>query len=265
MRLTLTLKTLRDRWRTAVAWAGAAMVLCAIQLYVYPSVRDSGQAMNEFLEAFPAELIVMFRIEDYTTGAGFLGTELFSVMLPLVFIGVGTSWGASAAAEEEERGTSEVLYALPIRRTGVLLSKLVACWFVVVAVAFLLVVELTLGSALVDLDLGGVDLVAATASCACLGLFFNALAMAVGAVWGSRGVALGVSLAVGIISFFIFALAPLVDSFDAVIAYVPFDWALGQNPLKNGVDWLGLAWLSVGSIVSYSVALVAIDRRDLDA
>lgn len=265
MNLTLVLKTLRDRWRSALAWAGAITALSSVQLYIYPSIVESGDAMNEFLKAFPKELIAMFRIEDYTTGIGFLGTELFSMMIPLVFISVGSSWGASAAAEEEERGTSEVIYALPISRTKILISKIVAAWLVMIGIAVVVLLVITFGSSLVDLDLKGVQLVAVTTSCLALGIFFHGLAMLVGGFIGKRGAALGLAIAVGLISFLIYSLSPMVDSFDLLVKFMPFQWAIGANPLKTGFDGAGLSWLLLGAIVCYTTSLLAINRRDIDA
>ena len=114
MRWPLILKSLRDRWKVSASWAAVIIVLASVQMYIYPSVRESGKAMNEFLKIFPKEFRAMFRIEDYTSGVGFLGTELYSMMIPFVFIALGATWGAWAGADEEERGTSEILYALPI-------------------------------------------------------------------------------------------------------------------------------------------------------
>lgn len=265
MSLTLILKTLRDRWKNAFGWALALTALTSVQLYIYPSIEKSATAMDELIKMFPKEMIAMFRIEDYTSSAGFLGTELFSMMYPLVFIAVAASWGSAAGAEEEETGTSEVIYALPVTRTRVIVSKLASAWLVMAAIAVLEMLILFVGAAMVDLDLKEVDLLAATVSCLALGVFFNALALAISSLSGSRGLALGISIGIGLLSFLIFSLAPMVDSFDAILPAMPFEWALGGKPLTDGFDWPGLGWLGLGAVVGYAVALISINRRDLGA
>lgn len=261
----LIFKSLRDRWKVSSAWAAVIVVLASVQMYIYPSVRESGEAMNEFLKIFPKEFLAMFRIEDYTSGVGFLGTELYSMMIPFVFIALGATWGAWAGADEEERGTSEILYALPIRRTSVLLSKMVAAWLIMLAVAIVAVSVITLGGSIVDLDLKDVQLIAATTSCFGIGIFFHGLALAASAATARKGAALGAAVALGLLSFLIFSLAPLVDTFDNILPLNPFEWALGEKPLKTGFDWPGLSWLIGGGCIAYAVALVSINRRDLDA
>ena len=265
MRWPLIIKSLRDRWKVSTSWAAVIIVLASVQMYIYPSVRESGKAMNEFLKIFPKEFRAMFRIEDYTSGVGFLGTELYSMMIPFVFIALGATWGAWAGADEEERGTSEILYALPIRRKSVLLSKMVAAWFVMLVVASVAVTVISVGGAIVELDLRDVHLIAATTSCVGIGIFFHGLALATSAATSRKGAALGAAVALGLLSFLIFSLAPLVDTFDSILPVIPFQWALGEKPLKTGFDWPGLAWLVLGGCIGYAVALVSIDKRDLDA
>lgn len=259
----LLLKTLRDRWKSSLSWVAALLALCSVQLYIYPSIKDSADAMNEFLKAFPKELIDMFRIEDYTSGAGFLGTELFSMMIPIIFISLGSSWGASAIAEEEKSGTAETLFTLPVSRTRILLTKLIAAWLVMITVSVVVLVVITVGAGIVGLDLTNVNLLSATAGCLALGIFFHGLSLGLGTVTGKRGLAMGASIAVGLISFLIFALAPTVDSFDSILWAIPFEWALGNKPLVNGFDWQGLVTLLGLSVVGYLSALISINRRDI--
>lgn len=264
MSWTLLLKTLRDRWRSSLAWAVGITALSSVQLYIYPSIQDSASAMDQFLKAFPKEFIAMFRIEDYTSGAGFLGTELFSMMIPIVFISVGASWGAAIAAEEEH-GTSEVLYALPLSRTRIIVSKTLAAWLVQLWLVAVVLLVISFGASLVDLDLSEAHLIPVTLSCLGLGLFFNAFAFCVGAFTGKRGAGLGLAIALALISFLVFSLAPMVDTFDAIVKFMPFQWALGENPLLKGFDWVGLGWLGLGAGICYLLGLVAVNRRDLDA
>lgn len=263
MNVYLFLKTLRDRFKSASAWSMVALVLVTIQLYIYPSVKESGEAMNEFLKAFPKELLAMFRIEDYTSAVGFLGTELYSMMLPLVFVAIGASWAAAAGALEEETGTAEITYVLPLSRTNIYLSKIAALFTFVVGAAVVLASFIWIGSSFVDLDVAQAHLMAATASCAAIGLFASGIAGCVAGLTGRRAVALGAAIGVSLLSFFVFALSPLVDSFDALLPFVPFEWALGETPLRNGWDVQGLMLLLCSAIALHVSAVVLLNRRDV--
>jgi len=63
-----------------------------------PEHRRLGKGIEALLDAFPEAYKEIFRMEDYTSGAGYLGTELFSLAIPFIFIAVGSTWGASHSA-----------------------------------------------------------------------------------------------------------------------------------------------------------------------
>ena len=65
------------------------------------------------LDAWPDALKEAFGLDAYTTGPGFLNTELFSMMFPIVLIAVALGAAAAATAGEEERGTADLLLAAP--------------------------------------------------------------------------------------------------------------------------------------------------------
>ena len=122
--MVLLLKTARDHWRSYLVWTIGLLAMVGIQLSVYPTVRSSAAGLATFLDNYPEALKQIFRMEDYTSGAGYLSTELFSMMLPLIFISIGASWGANATAQEEECRTADILLTLPISRVRVLSTKI---------------------------------------------------------------------------------------------------------------------------------------------
>ena len=124
MLLPLLLKTWRDRWRGLVAWTTGLVLITAVELYVYPSIRDSGEGMEALIEGFPDAMQEIFRMSDYTSGAGFLNVEMFSIIVPLVFIAVGATWGAGGTADEEEKGTADLLLTLPVSRAAIVVTKM---------------------------------------------------------------------------------------------------------------------------------------------
>jgi ABC-2 type transport system permease protein len=133
IRIPLLLKTWRDHWRGLLAWCAGLIAMAVVQLSVYPSVAQSSSEMDAFLKNWPEVFQGFFALEDYTTGAGFLNIELFSLMVPLVFIAIAVSWGAGATADEERSGTADVLLALPVTRTSIIVTKMAATVCVLIA------------------------------------------------------------------------------------------------------------------------------------
>jgi ABC-2 type transport system permease protein len=234
-----------------------------VQLSVYPTIRDAAEGMKQFLDAFPDALKAIFRMEDYVSGPGYLGAELFSLTLPLIFLTVGSSWGAAATAEDEENGTADLLLTLPFSRLRVWLCKSAALVGVLIGMGTVIYVVLRVGSLLVDMEIDSMNLAAGVVACLLLGYFFSSLAGVAGASMGKKGAALGVSIGVAIASFVLYSLAPLVDTFDVLLPLNPFEWAIGGKPLVNGFQWFDLGVLL---ILSFGLNLIAVRlfvRRDI--
>jgi ABC-2 type transport system permease protein len=261
--LTLTLRTLRERWRSTFGWGLGLVLMAIMQLAVYPSVANSSEGMQAFVDQWPEALREAFSLDAYTTGAGFLNAELFSMMIPLVLVAVATTAAAAATAGEEERGTADLLLSLPVSRGRVLAAKVLAGVVAVLLVAGATLLTIAVGAPIVDLDVATLDLAAGMVMTTLLALFFGAVTLLFGAATGKRAAALGVGVGLALAAFLLNALAPLADWLEPWQKASPFEWALGGEPLLNGVDW-PMAWLllalSVGLVI---VADVIYHRHDI--
>ena len=202
-------------------------------------------------------------MQDYTSGPGFLSTELYSMMIPLVLIAVGGTWGAAATAEEEDEGTADLLLTLPISRSRILISKMFAAISVVIVLAFLGLLNVIVLRGVVDMEIETGKLLAGTISSIAIGLFFTGVAFLIGAHSRSKGVAIGVVTGVALITFLIYSLSALVDDFDSIMPYNPMQWGLSGIPLFEGVDVLGSLKLVAGGLVAMIWAIMKFDRKDI--
>ncbi len=263
MIVALLAKTIRDHRRGITGWVGGILALIAVQLSVYPTVRDATSGVRDLADAFPEVFRKMFRMEEYGTAIGYLSTELFSATLPLIFIAVGVTWGARVATDEIEAGTADVLLSLPISRSRVIATRIAAMAGVVLGLGVVLAVALGVGAEVVDMSVPVARLAAASWATALAGLAFGAIAVLVGAVSGRRSMALGIALAIAIAAFVVYSLAPLVDVMDRLNPYNPMQWTVGVESLKDGLhpaeSLVALAFaaaLMVGAVVAF-------DRRDV--
>lgn len=263
MVIPLLLKTFRDQRRGFIGWCIGAIAIISIQLSVFPTVRSSAEGLNTFIENYPEALQKIFRMEDYTSGTGYLSTELFSFMLPLVFIAVGAAWGANAIAQEEERRTADVLLTLPISRTRVLITKILSAFAAQVTLALVIFLTLFIGIRFVDISIAPTKILAASFSCALLGIIFNAVATFFGSIFGKKSIALGGAIALAFASFLFYSLAPLVHTFDRVLGINPFQWALGKNSLITGLDFVYTTRSILTTLVIYGASILTLRSRDI--
>ena len=258
-------KAWRYHRRGFIGWLTGVVGITIVQLSVYPSIRDSRASWGEAIKQFPEALQKMFRMTDYTSEIGYLSTELFAITLPLLFIGVGASWGARATAEDEETGTADILLSLPVSRRSVLLTRFAAMLSAQVALAFALVVTLLIGAAFLNLSVAVSAYVDAAAVLVMIGMIFGSVAILFGTITGHKGAALGYSVGLAIALFVLYSLAPLVNAFDSINPLNPLQWTIGSQPLALGLD-VPYSLLAIGLVVILlGVSLFTFERRDIVA
>jgi ABC-2 type transport system permease protein len=263
MLLPLLLKTWRDHWRGLLAWAIGLALITAVELWVYPSIRDSAASTSQMVDAFPEEMQQIFDMSSYTTGAGFLNVELFSMIVPLVFIAVGATWGAGATADEEEKGTADLLLSLPASWASIVVTKIAATVVALTVLAGLLALTILVGAGMIDMGVAASGIVAACLMSMLLGNLYAGVGFLTGAITGRKGVAIGTTIALGLAAFISYSLASLVDVFENINPANPFEWALGFNPLVNGLDVGYAVRLLLLSLVLFTAAVLVFRRRDI--
>ena len=258
-------KTLRDVRRGFTWWSAGLVGLVGLIVAAWPTVRDN-PALKRLHETFPKELqaFVSFGGEfDYSTPAGYLGSELFSFMVPLLLLVAAIGAGGGALAGEEERGTLDLLLANPISRVRLALEKFAALAVEVTGLAAVLLVALVVGSHAAGMRIALAHLAAATAGALLLALAYGAVAFALGAATGRRGLAIGVSAAAAVAAYLVNTLAPLVNAIGHLRRASPFYHYSAGDPLRHGLEAGSVLFLFAVVIVASAIAVVAFDRRSL--
>jgi ABC-2 type transport system permease protein len=263
MLLPLLRKTWRDHLKGLIGWGVGTASLVVVMLWVYPTIASSNSGMDQISAAFPPEFQEMFRMNDYTSPAGYLSTELFSFMIPLIFVAMGVSWGASAVADEEEHGTADLLYSLPIPRWRILTVKWLAVMIMISAVGLALWATLVIGAPFADMNLGLAPLTAASVGTVLLGCVYAALAFLLGTITGRKAMSLGITIVLALAAFLVYMLAPLVDAIARIENLSPFQWAYGNEPLWNGFAPGPLILLVLIAAIFVLASLGVYRRRDI--
>jgi ABC-2 type transport system permease protein len=261
----LVIKTWRDHWKGTLGWALGIFSITAMELLIYPTIRKAATGISQLLDNMPSAMKTMFRMTDYTSGPGFLAAELFSFTLPLIFIAIGASAGARATAEEESTGTADLLLALPLSRTRIILSKVFASLAILAAISALLAITLIIGTNFEGLSVSTSGLIAASAEVGLLGALFMSISLLVGALTGRKGIALGLAMAVAVAAYLLYSLAPLVKALDRWLPVNPFQWTVGNDPIRNGMDRGYAITLLLITICLILSAVVAFNRRDISS
>jgi len=261
---SIFLKTLRDRRRSLLFWGICFVLLGIMVVSLYPLIQDFS-AIQEYMELFPEEFLALFTggINDFTSPEGYLNSELFFLIFPLLIMVFAISFGSSAVAGEEEQGTLDLLLSNPIPRWRMVLEKFAAMVFSIILLALLFWAVLTISGYFVDMGLNLARLAAVCFSAALLGITFGAVALAVGCARGRRGLSMSAAGALVGYSYLLNAMAPLIDWLEPFRILSPFYYYIGEDPLANGLNFTHAGILVGLAVVFVAVAITTFRKRDL--
>lgn len=259
----LARRGLLDHRRALAGWCVGVIGYTALLASIFPSFKGSAD-LKKLVERYPDALKQLFGIGQGSigTGAGFMDAELFSLMLPLLVLVLAIGSGARTYAGEEEAGRLELLLSYPLRRRSAVLAKGAAVAGEVVVFCSVAFGSLAVLSPLAGLDLSIGRLAAAMVSLAALGLLYGWLALALGAAFPSKTLALGVSAGYAAGAYLVGGLHSLAGWLDPLRFLSPF-WLVGQSPLQNGVNVWGILVVLAAALVALVAGAVLSERRDL--
>ncbi|UGY94154.1 ABC transporter permease [Streptomyces gobiensis] len=253
--------TARRLRRGALIWAAVLAALVATTVSTWTGFRDS--QTDTVTADLPDSMKKAFGITDLTDPAGFMDSNLFSLLLPLLLICVAVSWTNSLTTADEDAGRLEMELAQPVTRTMVLLRRFATAVALQIALGVAVLVVLLPSMAGLDLDVPMGRVVAATGAVVLLGVVHGAVLYAAAGLGAQRGTALGLAAGVAVFGYVAHALLPLSDALESVRVISPWQWLLGDGPVQEGVPVAGTAVSLAVVALLITVGTVAANRRDI--
>ncbi len=263
MTMVVFRKTTRDLRKGLIGWSIGIVGLVVVIGLIWPTIRDMDMAA--LLDAYPEPLRELFNIEAFTTGAGFMNAELFSMMMPILFMTYGIGVGAKLLAREEENATMDVLLSTPLSRSELLVGKALAMLAGLFVLGLAVFVSTWVTGAIFSMDIGVGYALGASLAMVLMGAVFGGLAFAVAAVVGRRGRAIAVAATAAVASYAFYIAAAIVDGLGDFEWLTPFYHAVGVGPAADasaGIP-LGYLWLAIGAVVFVAATRPVFRRRDI--
>jgi ABC-2 type transport system permease protein len=267
MRPELLRHTLRLARKTTVWWVTGIAAFLVINIATWPAIEGQS-GYDDLLDDMPDAMLALFGIErglSLTSPEGFLISQVFGFMLPLLLVILAVTIGSRAVASEEEQHALDLLLAQPITRRRLYLEKLAAVAAVIVTVGASTWVVLAIACPIVGLDAGLADLAVATVADVLFALQSGTLALAVGAALGRRAPAAAIASVVALAGLVLESLAAVSDIVARVRWLGPFHFVNGNIPMLHGLRLLDIAVLLGLAVVAAVVGLLVFERRDLSA
>ncbi|MEV4129551.1 hypothetical protein [Nocardia sp. NPDC049707] len=255
------LKSLYDQRRGLLGWGIGIVAVVLLESALWPSISNMA-GLHEFLNSFPEPMAKLFNMDQFMTGTGFLNAELFSMLLPILFLVFAIGRGARAVAGEEESGVLEVLLITRLSPIRLALDKAAVLATAVLALAAMLFGAIVAGSAVFGLGISIAAAAAGALSMALIGIEFGWLALALGAATGRRIVALGGATVFAVAAYVLYVASKIVDSVRPWGPLSPFHQAIEGGPIGAGLS-VAYIWLVVAGAAAVLAALPVFDRRDI--
>lgn len=256
-------KALWDQRRSLPAWGSAVAAIVLLEAAMWPSMADM-PALDDYLEDFPTALKEVFSLDQMATGQGFLNAELFTLVLPMLFLVFGITRGSRMIAGEEEAGTLDLLLVTPLSTTRFLLEETLALVTSVVILGAGVLAATMVGSTAFGLGVSPLAALSGSLATTLLGIEFGAVALVVGALTGHRGLALGSSAALALASYVLFVAGLFVPDLASWQIVSPFHQALHAGPLATELP-ASYLWLVVVPAIAVLASVPVWSRRDIGA
>jgi ABC-2 type transport system permease protein len=257
------LKTLHDQ-RKITLWVGIGLIAAALYTtLIFPVVRDAS-GLEEFISQLPEVITsLMGGALEFTTPEGFLNTQPFSVLAPLLTVVYAVVRGAAVIAGEEEGHTLDQLLSNPVSRPRLLIEKAAAVETGLATLCVVLYLGIIAGMSIAGFSLDLWRLAQVVLSLFLLASASAMLAAGIGAATGRRSLAGGVTAGVFITGWLFNAIQQLADVLEWT-KFLSMSWYYnGNNVLLHGlVGWQALT-LAALAAVALAVGAVLFQRRDL--
>jgi len=255
-------KWLWDSRRSLLGWALAIAGVGALYAAFWPTVNTP--EMQQAMRSYPQEVLEAFNYNDLATAAGYVGSSVYGLLLPLLVAVFAIAHGTRAVAGEEDAGTLDLLLAYPVSRVRAAVQRFAAIGVELLLIGAVLWLAMLAIAGPAQLDgISAADFAAATLQMALFGACIGAVAFAVGAATGRKGLAFGVGAGVAVLGYLANGVFPQLRGLEWTRSVSPWHWNVGGEPLKNGLQ-VGDSLLLLGTTaVLVALGTWRFTRRDV--
>ncbi len=201
---------------------------------VYPSFKDAGSQLEQSLSNLPDAALQLFGgSADFFSPVGYLNSQIFFLVLPLMLTMLAVALGASLIAREEQSLTIELLLARPVSRNRLLTAKIIAGTLALGVVSLVAMVTVVVSSKLFGLDVASSSIAAASFNSFLLAYCTGAIAFLLSATGRARGAAIGIAAFIGLGGYIIVSLAGTAKWLKGPSHIFPFHYFQSEAILRR--------------------------------
>lgn len=262
VRMTLWQK----RW-TIFWWSVGILAFVFLTLIFYPTINRQSAQLDKSFSQIPQTAKQLFTdTNNIFSPIGYLSSQIFYLLLPLLIGILAISQGMSLIGKEERDNTIEMLLARPVARGSLLLGKALAGLLIVVLVDAVSTLFTVLMCVLVHLDVGLADVLAAGAAVGLMSLTFGVIAFMLTALGrAGRAASIGLTALIALGGYILVSLSPTVNWLRWPAKIFPFNYYHSAELLIGSYNWLNAVYYAAVILGCLIISWLTFRRRDLAA
>lgn len=257
--------TLWQRRWSIFWWALAVTAFIFINIIFYPTFRDQAGEFEKTFAQLPEGARALFSdTGEFFSPVGYLSSQVFYLMAPLLIGILAISLGTSLIGREERDGTIELLLSRPVSRTRLLAAKAVAGLAIAAFIGLITSIATMVMSKLVDIAVPMPNILLAGLAATALAISFGAVAFMVTTLGrGARAASIGVATFVALLGYIVVSLAGIVEWLKWPAKALPFNYYHSAEILRGTYDWSNMLFIAGVVIVCAIISWAAFRRRDI--
>lgn len=252
------------RW-SVLWWCIGTLAFVVLVLVFYPAIRGQASQYNQLMSSIPQSARGLISdTADIFSPIGYLSSQVFYTMMPLILGFLAISLGASLVGHEERDGTIELLLGRPVSRNRLISAKAILGVIILIIVGLVGALSSAVMAKLVKLDVSFIDIVLAAFACIVMTLSWGAIAFTITMLGrGARAASIGIATMVAILGYILASLSDTVKWLVWPARAFPFHYYHPADILRGTYHWQDLIFMAIVIIICAVVSVLAFRRRDL--
>ena len=254
---TLIWKILYQKRMLLLWWFVALTSVICLTMSFFPALKGNG--LGDAFTNLPAGVQkIVGDALSFSTLSGYIQQQIFALRAPILMIILSIVVFGGQVAGEEQKGVTETHLTLPVSRTKLLMSKLIAGAIITFLASFGIMAGIELALLFIDQSYSFAHIAQSVVATWLVGLCFGILSFTVGAVTGRKGPSIGIPSAVAFLTYLVSSMAASVSWLEPLNKLTPFYYF--NNGLISAGNAIGLAAVCVAFIL---IGIIGFNRRDL--
>jgi ABC-2 type transport system permease protein len=246
-------------------WAIGIATYMALVISVYPSFRDQAASLNDSLNQLPTAVKSLIAdTGNYLSPIGYMSSNAYYLLLPVVFSVLSIGLGSSLLARDEQDHTLELVLSRPVPRGVVIVARALTGICIMLTVMLATAGVTVLAAWAVGLHISLTRLVLATAMSARLALIFGAMTFMFTAFGkAARTASIGIATLLLVASYLFASLSGTVHWLSWPAKVLPYHYYHPSEILSGNPNWNNAIGMIIVVLIFGALSYLGFRRRDI--